>query len=184
MKREAIYPIRYLSESELDRFWTLEKNQRDDVILKVLYFTGCTVNELVNIRISDIDLKQRTIRIRSQNSRNKTARKVFISKTLAQTLKKFLAIKTKSIYLLSTRQSPQMTTKRVRQIVGSLCRRCRIKNATPQIFRYTHIAHAYRKNIPVDAIVRQVGLKRSRAIEIFNQLRLNKVEDAYRAFEE
>ena len=183
MKREEIYPIKYLSFNEWDRLKSLKKLSRDDLIVCLLYNTGCTVNELVNIKVKDIDFKNQVLHIRKNSSRNNYYRKVFLSKKAIDKIKSFLKENPSTEYLFSTRQSRKMTTKRVRQIVQSLCSQINIKDATPQILRYTHIAHAYQKNIPVDAIQRQVGIKRSRAIEIFNQLKMTKLKDAYREFE-
>lgn len=183
MKRESAYPIRYLSFGEWEKLKGIDKLERDELILSILYSTGCTVNELVNIKVKDIDFKNKTLIIRKTNSRNKTYRKVYLSGRVLEKIESFLREHNAGEYLFSTRQSKKMTTKRVRQIVQKLCSKINVKDATPQIIRYTHIAHAYKKNIPVDAIVRQVGLRRSRAIEIFNQLKLSKLENAYEEFE-
>lgn len=183
MKRESKYPIKYLTYSEWDRLDALKKNSRDDLILCILYNSGCTVNELINIRVKDIDQKKGMLSISKDSSRNKHSRRVFISPRVIEKIKKYIEENSPSTYLFSTRQSSQITTKRVRQIVQSLCKKIKVVDATPQIMRYTHIAHAFMKNIPVDAIQAQVGLRRSRAIEIFNQLKINSPKDAYQAFD-
>ncbi|MFW6014095.1 MAG: tyrosine-type recombinase/integrase [Candidatus Nanoarchaeia archaeon] len=183
MKREELYPIKYLSFNEWDKLKSHKKLSRDDLILHILYYTGCTVNELVNIKIKDIDFRNQFLHIRKSSSRNNYHRRVFLSQKVLDKINTYLKENPSSEYLFSTRQSRKMTTKRVRQIVQSLCLQINIKDATPQILRYTHIAHAYQKNIPVDAIQKQVGIRRSRAIEIFNQLKMTKLKDAYREFE-
>lgn len=184
MKREEIYPIRYLSFDEWDKLKSHKKLSRDDLIVHILYSTGCTVNELVNIRVKDIDFKNQVLHIRKSSSRNNYHRCVFLSKKVLDKIKAYLRENPSYDYLFSTRQSKKMTTKRVRQIVQDLCSQIDIKDATPQILRYTHIAHAYQKNIPVDAIQKQVGIRRSRAIEIFNQLKMTSLKDAYKKFDE
>ena len=84
MKREVQYPIKYLSYEEWNRLDALPKSPRDDLILNILYSTGCTVNELVNIRIRQIDFKKNTLQIRKESSRNKHARDVYISKKVIE----------------------------------------------------------------------------------------------------
>ncbi|MGM5482032.1 MAG: tyrosine-type recombinase/integrase [Nanobdellota archaeon] len=183
MRRESAYPIKFLSFEEWEKLKSFRKLRRDDLILTILYSTGCTVNELVNIRLRDISFSKGTLTIRKSNSRNKNLRHVYLSSKVLKKIEDFVNENDSVDYLFSTRQSSKMSTKRVRQIIQNLCSKIKIKDATPQIIRYTHIAHAYKKNIPVDAILKQVGLRRSRAIEIFNQLRPSNVEDAYREFE-
>lgn len=174
------YQIRYLGIDEWNRLDKVPKNDRDSLILKMLYETGCTVNELVNIKNDDID--GNVIKIKPKNARNHEARTVYISDKLLRLVRAYCRTNQGSKYLFSTRQSSSMTTKRIRQLMQKYCRMCGIGKVNPQILRYTHIVHAYQKNIPLDAIQKQVGLKRSRAIEIFEQLPELETKDAYKRF--
>lgn len=218
MKNLETSGLRYLSIEEWDKLKSAASTERDKLVLNLLYNLGCTVNELVNIRVSDIDFVHNRIRIKGESSRNRETRDVFMSRNLLlliresvgkgqkhdykpeskqgskQGSKQVLQHESESgskqgpkpglkqEYLLSSRQSQKLTTKRVRQLVQSYCALVGIKDAGPQVLRYTHIVHAYLKKIPIDAIQRQVGLKRSRAIEIFSKLKLKTEKDAYEAF--
>jgi integrase len=177
MKKE----LHYLSFDEWERLISSLSDFRDMLILRLLYETGCTVNELVNIRISDVDPQHLTVRIHAEHSRNHEFREAAISARLCSMIKDYTRGR-RSLFVLSTRQSDSMTTKRIRQIVEWHCTNIGLRHKNPQILRYTHIAHAYMKNIPIDAIQRQVGLKRSRAIEVFNHLKIEAPKDAYRRF--
>jgi len=174
--------LRFLSFDEWGQLSGLEKNERDQLIVELLYETGCTVNELVNIKKSDIILNMNQLKFSPKHTRNKEPRIVYISSRLVKKIKKFCQQNPESDHLLSSRQSSTMTTKRIRQIVQGWCGKLGKKNAGPQILRYTHIVHAYLKNIPLNAIQKQVGLKRSRAIEIFSQLPESETKGAYRNF--
>ena len=122
----------------------------------------------------DFDFSKGTLTIYAENSRNHESRVAHVSKSLIALVKEYInsaaANAKKSEYLFATRQSKAMTTKRARQIVHKYCNIAGIKTNNPQVIRYTHIVHAYLKGIPFNAIASQVGLKRSRAIEIFSQL--------------
>ncbi|MEM4267558.1 MAG: site-specific integrase [Candidatus Woesearchaeota archaeon] len=174
--------LRYLTYDEWERLIASVDSLRDILILRLLYETGCTVNELVHIKIKDIDFHRHTVKIHAENSRNHEFRETVISPKLAALIREFASKNIHSEFLLYTRQSKSMTTKRIRQIVQQRCVNVGIENANPQTIRYTHIAHAYQKSVPVDAIIRQVGLKRSRAIQIFSQLSLIGPRDAYKKF--
>ncbi|RMF05540.1 hypothetical protein D6764_04530 [Candidatus Woesearchaeota archaeon] len=179
--------IRFLTLKEWERIKEQPKNLRDQIIIELLYATGCTVNELVNIKVSDLSFEKHEVRIGAESSRNHEGRKALIPSSLIEKIEDYLREihpgEEKSRYLLATRQSPQITTKRVRQIVQKYASLAGVKDKNnPQILRYTHIVHAFRKGVPIPAIQRQVGIKRSRAIQIFNQLKTEVTEDAYRAF--
>jgi len=173
------YHIKFLEFNEWARLLESIKDERDFLIFHLLYETGCTVNELVNIKTRDFT--GNILKIRSHHARNREARSVYISENLLRRVRAFCNI-AKGEYLFSTRQSRSMSTKRIRQLVQKYCSVCGIIGANPQILRYTHIVHAYQKGIPLEAIQNQVGLKRSRAIEIFEQLPERKTTDAYRKF--
>jgi len=180
--KDGKYLISYLSIKELKGLIRISKVLRDDLIISILYETGCTVSELVNIRIVDFDFEKNRLTIEWENARNNQTRQVYISNNLIMKIKEYIKENPHREYLFYTRQSPQMTTKRICQLVKKYCILSGLKEFTPQILRYTHIVHAYQKKIPLDAIQRQVGLKRSRAIEIFSQLPELVTENAYRNF--
>jgi len=163
--------IRFIEFSKMQELLLLPKLPRDKLILRLLYETGCTVGELVDIKFSHFNAEKNQLRILSESARNGESRKVFVSKSLLDIITLFRKKNPDSPYLFYTRQSPKLTTKRVRQLVQKYSKVIGIKKTGPQILRYTHIVHAYQKNIPLDAIQKQVGLKRSRAIEVFMQLK-------------
>jgi len=179
--------IRYLTTKEWNSVSRQAKDERDKLILELLYATGCTVNELVNIKVSDIDFRLKKVHIRAANSRNHESRISYLSTELTWNIRDFLKVikrfEDRQGYLLFTRQSSQMTTKRIRQLVQKYTLAAGIigKN-NPQILRYTHIVHAYMKNVPIAAIQKQVGLKKTRAIQIFSELQTKTTEKDYRKF--
>jgi site-specific recombinase XerD len=160
--------IRYLEVDELLELVDSMSSSRDRLIVLLLYETGCTITELVGIKKRDV--KDQTIII-EDSVRTNEKRTVRISKELLRTIKKFLKENnTKSDFLLSTRQSDFMTQKRIQQIISQYETK-EGEKITPQVLRYTHIAHAYAKGVGISEIVKQVGLRRSRTIEIFSLLK-------------
>ncbi len=174
--------VRFLNFDEFEHLSRIPKEQRDELIISILYETGCTVNELAHIRNSHFDLESNRLKITREHARNQSSRLVYISEGLARKVREFCKNRPDQEYLFYTRQGKSITTKRIRQIVQNSCRQAKIRDAGPQVLRYTHIFHAYMKNIPLDAIQKQVGLKRSRAIEIFGQLPEMDQKDAYKRF--
>jgi integrase len=173
--------IRYLTRDDWRILEKAPSSMRDSLILRILYETGCTVNELVNIKRSHCDFVANTVRIRPEHARNHANRVAYISERLSKDLQSYGSLH-EGEYILSGRQGEGLTTKRIRQLVQKYCEQCGIHDAGPQVLRYTHIVHAYQKNIPLQAIQRQVGLRRSRAIDIFQELPELGSKDAYRKF--
>ena len=149
--------VKYLSESEMDSLRT-SIAAREGAILGLLYETGCRVHELVSLRFDEVDLENGCVRFGDRQAR--------ISARLAQQLVSIAG--RRQTYVFSTRQSERMTTKRVRQIVQLVSRNVLGVRVSPQAIRYSHIAHALRRGVPMSRIGTQVGLKslRSRQLEV------------------
>ncbi len=179
-KKKSDHRLRYLSFREWKRLKRQDMPIRDSLIFQILYETGCTVKELSMIRVKDLELS--FSRIRLCGYRGSPARYSYISDHLVKILRVQTAKSKPDSYLLSSRQSPCMTTKRIRQLVQSYSLNRGIPDVNPQIIRYTHIVHAYLKDVPLNEIQKQVGLRRSRAIELFSTLPEKPMKKAYRSF--
>ncbi|MBN2566453.1 tyrosine-type recombinase/integrase [Candidatus Woesearchaeota archaeon] len=179
--------IKYLSREEWRRLAVLPLPLRDHLILRVLYETGCTVNELVNITVADLNLRESIIIFPAPSARGHRTRSSFISEDLAVLIRRYLRLAKKAgkagSFLFDSRQSSQMTTKRIRQLVQAFAKEAGIAGKNnPQILRYSHIVHAYENDVQIDAIEKQVGITRSRAVQIFSELRRTPKKDAYKSF--
>ena len=170
--------IEYLSKEELDIFRAAIQNRRDLLLLNILYETGCTVNELVNIKIQDIDFEKNTISFPPESTKSGKSRTSFISGTLARRIKNHKD----SGYLFTSRQSSKITTKRVRQIIQSYSKSAGLGKINPQVLRYTHIAHALERSIPITAIQKQVGMEGLRIVQIYESLVPEEKENVYEKF--
>ncbi len=139
-------------------------------MIEVQYQTGCTVSELVAIRKKDVQ----------QGSIVVGGRHCIVSEELTRNLKDYFRSHD-SAYAFPSRQTPQMVPKRVQQIVKKYLLRVdgTLEHATPQILRYTHIAHALEQHVPLPAIRAQTGLGELRLAQIADDVTQG-TQDAYR----
>ena len=152
--------LRYLKREEWNKLVNSVFSLRDSLILSILYETGCTVSEIVNIKIKDL----------TQNHISIYERKSIISPILYAKIQTYFNLEGKDrIFLFYSRQSDTLTEKRVIQIVKFYSKRVGFE-VTPQILRYTHMAHAYERNIPISNIISQVGITKQRAVQIFSEM--------------
>jgi integrase/recombinase XerD len=166
--------LRYLKRAEWGKLVNSIFNLRDSIILGILYETGCTISELVLIKVKDIT--PTNIQIKERHS--------VISLQLYTRIQMYFELEGKDKeFLLSSRQSENMTQKRIIQIVRFYSKRMGFE-ITPQILRYTHIAHAYECNVPVSTIINQVGLKKSRIIQILSEITVGDQAKEYSNFYE
>jgi integrase/recombinase XerD len=170
----------YLSSQEVKSLVYSVKDIRDKFVIQILYETGCTLGELVNIKVSDI--KDSTIRL--TNTDSKETRKSRISSSLYKKLLLYIkgnGLKEKS-YIISTRNSENISEKRVRQLIQSYGNKLGYPRLNPQLFRYYHIAHAYEKGVFIDNISNQLGIKKFRVFQILTELSVEIKKDTYDNF--
>ena len=154
---------RILSEIELNQLRLNAVNSRDSLLFGILYETGCLVSEIVDLRKKDILVEQRAIMFGDRLSR--------ISAPLLESIQKFAFSKKSEDHIFSTRQSPKMTKKRVRQIVQRSSKEILGSPVNPHSIRYSHIAHAMSRGVSMDRIRHQVGLQRLRAKQLSELLK-------------
>lgn len=179
MKKKEIV---YLNKKELARLYHQIDSSRDLLMLDLLYFSGCTVNELINIRIKDIDFSRNTIRFPPESTKGNKTRISQIPKKLIRQIKEYLGTEKPVMYLFTSRQSSKITTKRVRQLIQSYSEKANLGRINPQVIRYTHIAHALQKGLSLTAIQKQVGMERLRIVQIYEALVPEEEENGYEKF--
>ena len=151
--------IRYPNALYIEQIDTLfERNRersdhlmlRDQIILELLYATGVRASEFVNIKLHDINPRQRSIRILGKGSKERI---VLYSRSAAKTLEDYikncrptLLAKNKmsfnSDYLILNDQGKQMTTRGLEYILKNIEKLTGCNYGLhPHIFRHSIATH-------------------------------------------
>ncbi|GEM_PF-3655257 len=162
----------------LDRISSLS-NLRDRIIVKLLFETGCSVNELCSIKVSDY------IQPKDYLSLNKIKfldRSSVISENLAVEIRKYILFRKRhqEDYLFSQNVSKPLSVKRVEQLVSEIYSR----KIRPMQIRYMHIVHAASKGLSPDTICEQTGLSRQRILQILDAYNITYRQSYLLFFEE
>ena len=136
---------------------------RDKIILQLLFETGCSVNELCSIKVSDYIppkdyLQLNKIRFSDRNS--------VISEQLAMDIKKYVLFRkrTSDSYIFSQNVTKPLSVKRVEQLVSEIYD----GKIRPMQIRYMHIVYAASRGLSPDTISEQTGLSRQRILQILD----------------
>ncbi|HII71956.1 TPA: site-specific integrase [Candidatus Woesearchaeota archaeon] len=178
--------IQYISSEEIVKLESSIKQKRDRLLLKILYETGCTVNEAVNIAKDDIDGAHNRISFPGSITKSKQAKTSIISQELAAKITSYTdeleKEGIKSRYLFASRQSESMTTKRARQLILLYGKKAGLGKVLPQMLRYAHVLHAAEKGVPLEAIERQTGINKIRLVQIMDSVTRQEPADDYMKF--
>lgn len=102
LKRETKLPI-ILNRSELKELFSAPKLLKQRIVLTLIYSAGLRGQEVINLKIADVDFERMTIHIR-QTKYNKD-RIVPLSPTMALGLKKYLAAENPHIWLFNGKEA-------------------------------------------------------------------------------
>lgn len=140
------YLPKFLKDDELNKLFSVCKydtaiNQRNSVIIELLYATGVRVSELVNIKLSDMELNERVIKVLGKGSKERLV--IFNNHT-----KKAIDIylndgyhifnKVNSGYLILNKDGNKLSERYVRNIINKLVINAGLDiKISPHTFRHT-----------------------------------------------
>ncbi len=160
-----------LSEDDLKKLIEATRRLRDKLIIKLFLDTGLRSKELLSLRVEDIDLKNRMIRVRE--TKNGEERIVFFTDETEKLLRKYLS-KHKDEKLFP------MTYQALYKLIRRLGEKAGIKGLRPHILRHTFATIAIRKGLPLPAVQRLLGHKDIKTTQIYTHLVLEDLMQAYK----
>src|SRR5665647_1317097 len=101
LKKEAKLPV-ILNRSELKELFKAPALLKHKIALTLIYSAGLRSQEVINLKLSDIDFERRTIHIRQ--SKYKKDRIVPLSKYMAKGLRKYISVEHPHIWLFNGKE--------------------------------------------------------------------------------
>lgn len=101
LKKDSKLPV-ILNRSELKELFKAPTLLKHRIVLTLIYSAGLRGQEVVNLKLSDIDFERKTIHIRQ--SKYKKDRIVPLSKYMAKGLKKYIAVEHPHIWLFNGKE--------------------------------------------------------------------------------
>ena len=144
-KKDKYLP-KFLKDEEANKIFEVCKydtpiNQRNSVIIELLYATGIRVSELVNIKISDIDINERTIKVLGKGSKE---RMVIFNNHTKKAIEIYLNDgyhefnKLSSGYLILNKDGNKLSERYIRNIINKLVTKAGLDiKISPHTFRHT-----------------------------------------------
>ena len=144
--KKEIYLPKFLNDNEIDKMFDVcdmssSIEQRDTLILELLYSTGLRVSELVNIKIKDIDFNEKVIKVLGKGNKERI---VIYNNHTSQALHRYLdngyneLNKNNSGYLILNKDGNKLSDRYVRNIINKLVRRAGLSTkVSPHTIRHT-----------------------------------------------
>lgn len=157
---------------------------RDRLILELLYGTGIRVSELCNIKINDIDYKNKSIRIIGKGDKERI---VLFGQYCKEILDKYLKdtrpnlIKEKNHdYLILSNSGLKINVATVQKILSDILKSASIKkNITPHVFRHTFATHLLNEGCDILTVKELLGHSSLDTTQIYTHVSNEKLRKVY-----
>ncbi|MDI6881892.1 MAG: tyrosine-type recombinase/integrase [Methanothermobacter sp.] len=151
---------------------------RDKLILSLLYSSGLRVSELVSLNVNDIDLKERTIRIRGKGNKDRIV--LFDQKT-KKLIKDYLRERTQeSEYLFLNRFGKPLTPRYIQITIKNYAIKAGIKKkVTPHILRHSFATHLLKNGVDIRAIQQLLGHSNLSTTQIYTSVDMGTLKNLY-----
>ena len=120
-----------LSQEEIQRLFKAAKTTRDELILKVLYFSGIRRQELCDLDVPDIQLDRGRVVVRS--GKGDKQRTVLLPQSILDDLRKHLGRRRVGPVFQSERRSKRLSVRGVNHIVATIGEKAGISNPNPRL---------------------------------------------------
>lgn len=155
---------------------------RDAFTLELLYVTGIRVSELTNIKLNDISIVEKKIKIMGKGSKERI---VYYGTRCQELLNKYLNIrkdflKQANDYLILSNTGKQISTREIRNIINRLKVKAGIDiNISPHTFRHTFATHMLNEGADLRSVQELLGHENLSTTTIYTHLTNEKLRRTY-----
>tara|TARA_B100000989_G_scaffold298539_1_gene288338 strand:- start:2172 stop:3029 length:858 start_codon:yes stop_codon:yes gene_type:complete len=169
------------SEKEIEKifknFSNHDVNERDKLIIEFLYCTGVRRQELINLKVSDINFETQLIRVLGK--RNKE-RLVPMLPNLKHSIEKYL-LKNKSEYLFSSKNGGMISKSTIYRIINKYFRKVSTKvKLSPHVLRHTFATHLLNNGADINSIKEILGHNSLSSTQIYTKIKMPKIISDYK----
>lgn len=187
-KKSRVLP-KYAKDNDLEIiFNSFDKDkildQRNLLIIEMLYGTGVRVSELVNIKVRDIDKYNNSIKILGKGSKERI---VFYNLNVKRAMELYLSdarrklLKNKeSEYLFINKNGNKLSDRYVREIINKVVRKCSIDyNISPHTLRHTFATDMLNNGADLVSVKELLGHSSLNTTSIYTHVTNEQVKRVY-----
>ena len=166
--------LKYLKHSQVIRLINTIENERDRLIVRLIYATGVRVSELCSISIEDIDFEDHTIRVRGKGDKIRT---VFIDDETLEEVGRFIGNKIAGP-LFPGQQGKHLSPRTVQHIF----RQYAPPGITPHKIRHSYASELYRRSKNLRVVQENLGHSSIKTTEIYLHTDIDERKRVYQQY--
>ena len=166
--------LKYLKHSQVIRLINTIENERDRLIVRLIYATGVRVSELCSISIEDIDFEDHTIRVRGKGDKIRT---VFVDDETLEEIERFIGNKIAGP-LFPGQQGKHLSPRTVQHIF----RQYAPPGITPHKIRHSYASELYRRSKNLRVVQENLGHSSIKTTEIYLHTDIDERKRVYQQY--
>lgn len=177
--KPSVVVVQRLSKEEIEKIinYAYELKGIYGLMVKTLFFTGCRVNEFVNIKIEHINFGENEIYV-EKGKRNKQ-RFVPTFPFLKQEILTHVGSR-KQGYLFETRLNNKFSTRRVQQIIKQISKEAGIERKVyPHLLRKSIATFLLNRGMPIDQVQLFLGHSKLETTQIYAKTSIQNLKENY-----
>lgn len=151
---------------------------RNRLLLEILYATGIRVGELENIKIKDIDISERSIKVFGKGSKERI---VYFGDYAKEYLENYLHLRDDSCpYLFINKNKQRLTARGVRYIINKIIDEKGLDlKVSPHMFRHSFATHLLNEGCDLLSVKELLGHESLRATQVYTHVTNDRLKDVY-----
>lgn len=186
--KKDLYLPKFLKDEELDKIFSVcdyntPVNQRDALIIELLYATGLRVSELVNIKIKDIDRNEKVIKVVGKGSKERI---VLYNNHTKRAMDIYLDDgyhifnKLNSGYLILNKDGNKLSERYVRNIINKLVRKAGLDiKISPHTLRHTFATDMLEEGSDLMTVKELLGHESLNTTSIYTHITNEQIRKTY-----
>ena len=147
------------------------------LLIEMFYSTGCRVGEMVNVKISDIDFYNKTIKVMGKGSKERI---VYYGDYASKYLEDYLKNKDRKGYLFTNKKGDKLTIEEVEYVVRDIMKHISIKtHVTPHTLRHTFATHLLNNGADIRTVQELLGHANLSTTGIYTHVSSDRLKDVY-----
>lgn len=160
---------KYLTKKEVKAMIDITKNIKHKCVLQLLYGCGLRLNELLSLRLEDIDSERMLVKI--VNGKGQKDRMVMLSPMLLEAVRLYYKTYKPKKYLIEGQKGGHYSEKSVQNIVKKAAMAAGIqKKVTPHVLRHSFATHLLENGTDVRYIQALLGHNSIRTTQIYTHI--------------
>ena len=148
------------------------------MIIELLYATGIRVSELKNIKIKDINLSEKSIKVMGKGSKERI---VFFNNHSLIAINKYLENRGfNNDYLVLNNKGKEITVRGIELIIKNVIDKACLKvHVSPHTFRHTFATHMLSNGCPLKSVQELLGHASLSSTEIYTHITDDYIKSEY-----